>query len=191
MEPPGDEEIVTFRTASEWDSWLERNGRSHASVWMLIAKKSSGTESVTVSDALDVALCWGWIDGQRRSYDDSHFLQRYTPRRRRSEWSQVNVDRVRALTEAGRMRPAGLAEVAAAQADGRWDAAYVAQRNVSVPDDLAAALAASERASARFAALGKTERYLAILQVTKARTPATRAARLARVVREWEDSAGT
>jgi uncharacterized protein YdeI (YjbR/CyaY-like superfamily) len=186
MQPPASADILAFARPDEFDAWLADHAGSSTGVWVRIAKKGSGEASVTVAEALDVALCWGWIDSQRRSEDAGHFLQRYTPRRPKSSWSQVNVDKVRALTEAGRMRPPGLAEVAAARVDGRWDAAYVAQRNAIVPDDLAAALSASEGATAHFTGLGKTARYLAILQLSKAPTPEARAARLARFLREWE-----
>ncbi|MFC7639963.1 YdeI family protein [Streptosporangium lutulentum] len=129
-----------------------------------------------------MALCYGWIDSQRKSYDEHSFLQRYSRRRRNSPWSQVNVDHVEALSAAGRMRPPGLAEVAAAQADGRWAAAYTAQRNATVPPDLAEALAARPEAAARFAGLDKTGRYLVILPLLKARTPAGRAVRLRKAI---------
>ena len=137
---------------------------------------------LTITDALDVALCFGWIDGQRKRYDDVSFLQRYCPRRPRSSWSQVNVAKVEALTAAGRMQPAGLAEVAAAQADGRWEAAYESQRTAAVPPDLAAALAADARANAAFERLGKSERYAVILPLLKARTPEARARRVTQAV---------
>jgi uncharacterized protein YdeI (YjbR/CyaY-like superfamily) len=147
-----------------------------------VAKKSSGLPSVTAAEVNDVALCHGWITGRRKSLDATHYLQRITPRRPGSLWSMVNVRRVAELTAAGRMRPAGLAEVAAAKADGRWAAAYESQRDATVPDDLAAALARNPRAKATFEGLGKTDRYLAMLPVLRARTPRSRAAQLAAVV---------
>ena len=138
--------------------------------------------ALTIADALDVALCFGWIDGQRRAYDDVSFLQRYSRRRPKSSWSKVNVAKVEALTAAGRMRPPGLAQVAAAKADGRWQAAYESQRNAEVPPDLAAALAANARATAAFERLGRSDRYAVILPLLKARTAETRATLLARAV---------
>jgi uncharacterized protein YdeI (YjbR/CyaY-like superfamily) len=129
-----------------------------------------------------VALCYGWIDGQRRAHDDVSFLQRFSRRRPRSSWSKVNVAKVEALMAAGRMRPAGLAEVAAAKADGRWEAAYESQRTAAVPPDLAAALAGNSRANAAFERLGRSARYAVILPLLKARTPETRARILARAV---------
>ncbi len=148
----------------------------------MIAKKGSPLVSVTISQALDVALCYGWIDSQRKGHDDHSYLQRYSRRRKGSPWSQVNVRRVEALTEAGRMRPPGLAEVELARADGRWAAAYVAQSEFTVPADLEAALDPELRAV--FDALDKTARYLLILPLLKARTPKSRAARLEKALGE-------
>ena len=114
---------LAFASAAEWEAWMEENHDSAAGVWLKLAKKGSGIASVTLAEALDVCLCFGWIDGRREALDDDYYLQRYTPRRPRSNWSRINVGKVAALTEAGRMRPAGLAEVERATADGRWDAA--------------------------------------------------------------------
>jgi uncharacterized protein YdeI (YjbR/CyaY-like superfamily) len=147
-----------------------------------IAKQGSGKTSVTIAEALDVALCYGWIDSRRRAYDDDHYLQRYSPRRPGSAWSQVNVAKVEALIAAGRMREPGLATIAAAKADGRWDAAYESQRNAAVPDDLAAALARDERARERFERLDRTDQYALFLRLMKARTPANRAVQLERII---------
>jgi uncharacterized protein YdeI (YjbR/CyaY-like superfamily) len=150
--------------------------------WLRIAKKGSGVVTVTVTDALDVALCYGWIDGQRRGQDASFFLQRYTRRRPRSTWSQVNVARVAALEAAGRLQPPGVAQIEAAKADGRWTTAYEAQRTASVPADLAAALEANPVALAAFQRLGRSDRYAVMLPLLKARTVETRSRLLARVV---------
>jgi uncharacterized protein YdeI (YjbR/CyaY-like superfamily) len=176
------EEALTFENAGQWEAWLAAHHDSAADAWLKIAKKGSGVPTVTIREALDVALCYGWIDSQRKSYDDSYYLQRYSRRRPTSAWSKVNVDRVEELTAAGRMRAPGLAEVAAAKADGRWDAAYASQRTAEVPPDLAAALADRPTARAAFEALGKTDRYALILQLLKARTPETRAARLQKIM---------
>ncbi len=150
--------------------------------WLRIGKRHSGTALLSISDALDGALCFGWIDGQRKALDDVSFLQRYCPRRPRSSWSRVNVTKVEALTAAGRMRPSGLAEVAAAQADGRWGAAYASQREAGVPADLVAALAQNVRAAAAFDQLSRSDRYAVILPLLKSRTPEARARTLTRVV---------
>lgn len=174
--------MMHFEDAARWEAWLAGNHDAEGGVWLKIAKKGSGVASVTISQALDVALCFGWIDSRRESHDQHHYLQRYSRRRRGSPWSRVNVERVEALTAAGRMRPPGLAEVAAAKADGRWEAAYTAQRDAAVPPDLAGALAADPQAGARFEALGRTARYQLILPLLKARTPAGRATRLERAL---------
>ncbi|MFD1326090.1 YdeI/OmpD-associated family protein [Micromonospora sonneratiae] len=174
--------MMHFEDAAGWQSWLADHHESQTEAWLKIAKKGSPGVSVTSEQALEVSLCHGWIDSHRRSYDEHFFLQRYSPRRKGSPWSRVNVERVEKLTAAGRMRPAGLAQVAAAQSDGRWAAAYTAQRNATVPTDLAEALAAHPQAANAFEALDKTGRYRVILPLLKARTPAGRAARLHRAV---------
>jgi uncharacterized protein YdeI (YjbR/CyaY-like superfamily) len=175
-------EVLDLADAAAWESWLEEHHEDRSEAWLRIAKRSSGIATITLEEALDVALCYGWIDGQRRSHDDVSFLQRYSHRRPRSSWSKLNVGKVEALIAAGRLRPAGLAEVAAAQADGRWEAAYESQRNAEVPLDLAAALAADRRARAAFDRLGRSDQYAVILPLLKARTPHARERALARAV---------
>jgi uncharacterized protein YdeI (YjbR/CyaY-like superfamily) len=175
-------EPLDFPDAAAWESWLVAQHAVRTDAWLRIAKRRSGLSSVTTAQAVEVALCYGWIDGQRKAYDDRSFLQRYCRRRPRSSWSQVNVAKVEALTAAGRMRAAGLAEVAAAKADGRWAAAYEPQRAATVPADLAAALAGDARAHAAFERLGKSDRYALILPLLKARSPETRAGIVARAV---------
>ncbi|WP_248958489.1 YdeI/OmpD-associated family protein [Sphaerisporangium perillae] len=174
--------MMHFQDAAEWEAWLAGHHETEGGVWLRIAKKGSPVASITIAQALEVALCYGWIDSQRKSHDEHFYSQRYSRRRTGSPWSRMNVERVEALIAAGRMRAPGLAEVAAAQADGRWAVAYAAQRNAAVPPDLAAALVAHPRAAARFEALGKTARYLMILPLLKARTPAGRAARLDKTI---------
>jgi uncharacterized protein YdeI (YjbR/CyaY-like superfamily) len=175
-------DVLDFPDLARWESWLADHHAVRAEAWLRIAKRNSGIATITIADALDVALCYGWIDGHRRSHDEVSFLQRYSPRRPRSPWSKVNVAKVEALTAAGRMRAAGLAEVAAARADGRWQAAYESQRTATVPPDLAAALAGNVSASAAFERLGRSDRYAVILPLLKARTPQARARLLARAV---------
>lgn len=175
-------DVLHFPDAARWESWLAAQHGVRAEAWLRIAKRHSGIALLTIAEALDVALCYGWIDGQRRAHDDVSFLQRYSRRRPRSSWSKVNLAKVEALMAAGRMRPAGLAEVAAAEADGRWEAAYESQRTAAVPPDLAAALAGNARANATFERLGRSERYAVILPLLKARTPETRARILAQAV---------
>jgi uncharacterized protein YdeI (YjbR/CyaY-like superfamily) len=170
--------VIAFREAADFESWLAAHTDEHAGVWLKLAKAGTGISSLTSDEAVDVGLCFGWISGLRKALDSDYYLQKYVPRRARSTWSQVNVAKVEQLSAAGRMRPAGLAEVAAAKADGRWAAAYESQRDATVPADLAAALGADPRAAAAFEALGKTARYGIIVQLSRARTDAARAARL-------------
>lgn len=181
---PARPELLNFEEAAEWEAWLERNGDA-GEAWLRIAKR--GRAGLAISDALDVALCFGWIDSIRRGNDDASFAQRYSPRRAGSPWSAINVERAEALEAAGRMRPGGLAQLASARADGRWDAAYVRQRDATVPEDLAAALAAAPLGERRFEALGKTRQYALVLPLLKARTAEGRAARITKLVAELDD----
>jgi len=180
--------VIAFRDRTAFEAWLDQHVREARGVWLKLAKKASGIPSLTDDEAVDVGLCYGWISGQRRSLDDTWYLQKYVPRRPRSRWSQVNVRKVEALTAAGRMRPSGLAEVEAAKADGRWAAAYESQRDATVPADLAEALAANPRAARAFEALGKSRRYAVILDLVTAGNARTRAARLHRAMDALEAS---
>ncbi|WP_435971829.1 YdeI/OmpD-associated family protein [Streptomyces sp. Qhu_M48] len=175
-------ELMTVTETAELEAWLETHHADSSGVWLRIAKKDKGGASLTNPEILDCMLCFGWIDGQRKGGDGAYYLQKYTPRRARSLWSQVNVRKVEALTAAGRMRDPGLAEVRAARADGRWEAAYPSQAEATVPDDLAAALAADERARTFYEGLGRTDQYLVIMRLWQARTPKGRAGRLERMV---------
>jgi uncharacterized protein YdeI (YjbR/CyaY-like superfamily) len=175
-------DVLDFPDAARWESWLAEQHDVQSQAWLRIGKRHSGIALVTTSEALDVALCFGWIDGQRRAHDGLSFLQRYSRRRSRSSWSKVNVAKVEALMAAGRMRPSGLAEVEAAKADGRWEAAYESQRTAEVPPDLAAVLASDADANAAFERLSRSERYAVILPLLKARTPELRARILAQSV---------
>jgi uncharacterized protein YdeI (YjbR/CyaY-like superfamily) len=181
---PGDDgaDVRPFRDADEFDAWLAEHHEEPAGVWLKLAKAASGIPSMTSDEAVDVGLCWGWISGQRRGLDDDYYLQKYVPRRPRSRWSQVNVRKVAELTTAGRMRAPGIAEVEAAQADGRWDAAYVSQKEFTVPEDLQAALDEAPSAAAAYDALSRTEQYAVVLDLVTARDPGTRKARLERAV---------
>lgn len=171
-------EAQAFPDVDHLDAWLAAHPAPHPGLWVKVAKKGTGIASVSAGDVNDVALCHGWITGNRRRLDEAYYLQRITPRRPRGDWSMVNVRRVEELTAAGRMRPGGLAEVNAAKADGRWAAAYESQKEATVPEDLAAALEHHPRARRTFDQLGRTDRYLVILGLLKSRTPHTRAARL-------------
>ncbi|MFC7310700.1 YdeI family protein [Streptomyces monticola] len=178
---------LAFKDAARFEAWLAEHHDDEAltgGVWLRLAKKSSGLPSVRPDEVIDIALCYGWIDGQRKALDATHYLQKVGRRRPRSNWSQVNVRKVEALTAAGRMREPGFAEVAAAQADGRWAAAYPSQREATVPADLAAALADDAAARAAFARLGRSEAYALILGLHLTRTADGRAARVRRTVEQ-------
>lgn len=173
--------VITFATLPACEAWFAAHDADHRGIWLKIGR-TGVAETVTYTEALDVALCHGWIDGQKRGYDEAYWLQRFTPRGPRSTWSQVNRDKAEALIVAGRMRPAGQVQVDAARADGRWAAAYAGQKNATVPDDLAAALAADPRAEAFFETLSRANRYAILYRVHGARKPETRAARIATFV---------
>ncbi|BCJ38712.1 hypothetical protein Athai_62150 [Actinocatenispora thailandica] len=183
--------MMRFTDAAAWEAWLAEHHAEDGGAWLLIRRKNSSVPLIDIDQAAEVAMCWGWIDGHRRAHDTDSFLQRYSRRRRNSPWSRVNVDRAEALIAAGRMREPGLAAIDAARADGRWDAAYAPQREAPVPDDLVAALAADPAASARFEALDRTARYLLVLPLLKARTPATRQRRLATTMKHLTDHTGS
>jgi uncharacterized protein YdeI (YjbR/CyaY-like superfamily) len=180
--PDDDLPTIPFPSRDAWEAWLEANHAQAAGVWIEIAKKATGIETVTHAEALDVALRFGWIDGQRRGLDEAWFLQRFTPRRPRSRWSKINRDRATELVERGLMRAAGLREVERAKQDGRWDAAYDSPANATVPDDLRRALDASPTAAAAFAELNGANRYAILYRVEDAKRPATRVRRIERFV---------
>jgi uncharacterized protein YdeI (YjbR/CyaY-like superfamily) len=173
---------IEFTSMAEFEAWMEANHATSDGLWMRIAKKGTEVSTCSAPEALDVALCFGWIDGQRKALDDVYFLQKYTPRRARSRWSKINVGKVAELTRMGRMRPAGLAEVERAQADGRWDAAYDGQRTMEVPPDLQAALDAEPAVAEAFAALSSQNRYAILYRLFDAKRPETRARRLEQFV---------
>ncbi|MCX5192599.1 YdeI/OmpD-associated family protein [Streptomyces sp. NBC_00249] len=183
-------EIIAFADGEAFEGWLARHHARPEGVWVKLAKKGSGIPSVTADELVDIGLCYGWISGQRRSHDERHYLQKYVPRRPRSLWSQVNVEKVAELTAAGRMREPGLAEVRRARADGRWDAAYASHRAATVPEELAAALAADPRAHRAFEALDRTGRYQLLLPLLQARTPEARRTRLDKALAALREAAG-
>jgi uncharacterized protein YdeI (YjbR/CyaY-like superfamily) len=170
--------VMSFESTDAWDAWLAAHHADSPGLWLKIAKKGAAGRTISYSEALDVALCHGWIDGQKGRYDDDYWLQRFTPRKPSSKWSKINTERVAALTASGRMRPAGLREVERAQADGRWEQAYESQSRVTVPEDLARALAANERAQAFFATLDSANRYAILYRIGAAKKPETRAKRI-------------
>ena len=173
---------LPFASAAELEEWLEANHVGSDGVWLKIAKKGSGIASVTYAEALEVALCFGWIDSQKRGFDERFFLQRFTPRRPGGKWSQINREKAEALIDAGAMRPAGLAEVEAARADGRWEAAYAGQRAARVPDDLQRELDRNAAAREFFAGLDSANRYAILYRLEDAKRPETRERRLRKFV---------
>jgi uncharacterized protein YdeI (YjbR/CyaY-like superfamily) len=180
--PPDDLPVLRFPDQASFEAWLEAEHETSPGVYVTIAKKGAPEPTLAQSEMVESLLCFGWIDGRVQRLDEHHFLTRVTPRRARSVWSQKNVEWVGRLLEAGRMRPAGLAAVEAAQADGRWDRAYAGSATITVPDDLAAALAAEPAALREFEALDATNRYAVLWRVHTAGTPATRAKRIAACV---------
>lgn len=178
--------VVLFASPAELEAWLEESHADSEGIWLKIAKKGSGIDSVSYAEALELALCFGWIDSQKRSYDEKHFLQRFTPRRPRGRWSRINRDKAEELIAAGTMRPAGMAEVEAAKADGRWEAAYEGQRNAKVPEDLRRELEHSESARRFFDTLDSANRYAIVYRLNDAKKPETRERRLRRFVEMLE-----
>ncbi|MDP8900012.1 MAG: YdeI/OmpD-associated family protein [Actinomycetota bacterium] len=174
--------ILPFASREAWEVWLAEEHATSDGLWLKIAKKGSGIETVTFAEALDVALCYGWIDSQRAGFDGRYFLQRLTPRKPRSTWSQVNREKVAGLIEAGRVKPAGLREVERAKADGRWDAAYEPQSAATVPDDLRLELEGNEGAREFFETLDKANRYAILFRIQDAKKPETRARRIAKYI---------
>jgi uncharacterized protein YdeI (YjbR/CyaY-like superfamily) len=184
---PADRPILDFKSVVAWTSWLEANHGRSSGIRIRFARKGSGVPSVTHAEALDVALCYGWIDGQTAREDEVHWLQRFTPRGPRSKWSKINCDKATELIAGGRMRPAGLAAVEAAKGDGRWGAAYEGQRTITVPPDLQRRLDASPRARKFFAGLDSKNRYAILYRLHDAKLAETRVRRLEKFVTMLEE----
>ena len=174
--------IVPFASRHAWAAWLEERHATSEGLWLKFAKKGSGLETVTYDQAVEVALCYGWIDGQVRKFDEDYYLQRFTPRRARSKWSKINRQKATDLIERSEMQPAGLREVERAKADGRWDAAYDAPSTATVPEDLLRELEKNEVAREFFATLDRRNRYAILYQIQDAKRPETRARRIAKYV---------
>jgi uncharacterized protein YdeI (YjbR/CyaY-like superfamily) len=173
--------VLLFATPPDLEAWLE-NHEQPDGFWLKVAKKGSGERSVTYAEALGLALCFGWIDSQKRGFDEKFFLQRFTPRRPRGRWSRINRDKAEELLAAGSIRPAGMAEIEAAKADGRWEAAYEGASTAKVPGDLQRELDASEPAREFFATLDSSNRYAIVYRLDDAKKPETRARRLRKFV---------
>jgi len=174
--------ILLFASQSKWADWLAKQHDKSAGVWLKLAKKDSGIPSVTYAEALDIALCYGWIDGQRNGFDEKYFLQKFTPRRPKSIWSKINVEKVERLIASGQMKPAGLKAIEAAKADGRWEQAYASQKNISVPEDFQSALNKNKKAKAFFETLNIANRYSFLFRIETAKKAETRAKRIQQFV---------
>jgi uncharacterized protein YdeI (YjbR/CyaY-like superfamily) len=178
---------VAFGTAAAWRAWLTEHHSQAAGIWLRLAKGTATEPTMSYTEALDEALCFGWIDAQTRGLDDAYWLKRFTPRKPASKWSKINTAKADTLISAGRMHPAGLAEVDRARADGRWDSAYAGQRTMAVPDDLQAALDASPQAAAFFSTISSQNRYSILYRIATVKRPETRARKIAQYVRMLEE----
>ena len=174
--------IVPFESKKKWADWLAKQHDKSAGVWLKLAKKATGIPSVTYAEALDVALCYGWIDGQKGSFDEQYFLQKFTPRRPKSIWSKINVEKAEHFIASGEMKPAGLKAIDAAKQDGRWAAAYESQKNISVPEDFQSALEKNKKAKAFFETLNSANRYAFLFRIQTAVKAETRAKRISQFV---------
>ena len=174
--------VLAFPSITGWHDWLAGQGAQSAGIWLKISKKGAAEPTISYADALEVALCFGWIDGQKAGLDEEYWLQRFTPRKPASRWSRINTEKAQALQEAGRMQPAGLREVEQAKADGRWDAAYAGQRAATVPDDLRASLDANPAASAFFETISSVNRYAIVYRIGAVKRQETRARKIAQYV---------
>jgi uncharacterized protein YdeI (YjbR/CyaY-like superfamily) len=186
MKKSTDLPVLLFGSKKKFADWLAKNHNKSAGVWVKLAKKGTGIPSVTISEALDVALCYGWIDGQRASFDEKYYLQKYTPRRSKSNWSKINTEKVEKLIAGGEMKPAGLQAVEAAKQDGRWDAAYASQRMMTVPADFQSALNKNRKAKVFFETLTGSRRYLFLFRIVTAKKAETRAKRIRQFVEMLE-----
>ena len=178
MTPSDELPVLAFGSAGEFDAWLGEHHEGAPGVWLKIAKKGAPKPTVSYAEAIEVALCHGWIDGQKRALDEHYWLQRFTARRPSSPWSKINREKATALIEAGRMKPAGMREVERARADGRWERAYAGQRTAAVPEDLARELERDDAARAFFESLDSANRYAIVWRIEQAKRPETRARRI-------------
>lgn len=178
--------IKAFASKTKWAEWLAKQHDKSAGVWLKLAKKDSGIPSVTYEEALDVALCYGWIDGQKKGFDDKYWLQKFTPRGPKSIWSKINTEKAERLIAAGEMKPAGLKAVEAARQDGRWESAYSSQRNMTVPEDFQAALDKNKKAETFFTTLNSANRYAILFRIQTAKKAETRAKRIQQFIQMLE-----
>ena len=186
MKNADDLPILSFETQQDWEMWLAGHHTDSKGIWLKIAKKETGIPSVNYSEALDSALCYGWIDGQKGSFDDSYWLQKFTPRRAKSAWSKVNCDKATELIAQGRMQPAGLRQVELAKADGRWELAYHPQSKITVPEDFQSELDKNPRAREFFGTLNSANRYAILYRIQTAKKSETRSARIQKFIEMLE-----
>lgn len=178
--------VLSFQSKKKWSDWLAGQHDKSGGVWVKISKKDSGISSVTYEEALDVALCYGWIDGQKKGFDDQYWLQKFTPRGPKSIWSKINTEKAERLIASGEMKPAGLKAIELAKQDGRWNAAYEGQRTISVPDDFQAALDKNKKAKSFFATLNSANRYAILFRIHNVKKPETRARKIQQFVEMLE-----
>jgi uncharacterized protein YdeI (YjbR/CyaY-like superfamily) len=178
--------ILPFASQSKWIDWLAKQHDKSAGMWLKLAKKDSGISSITYDEALDIALCYGWIDGQKNSFDEKYFLQKFTPRGPKSIWSKINTEKAERLIANGQMKSAGLKAIETAKTDGRWEQAYNSQKNISVPEDFKAALDKNKKAKAFFESLNSANQYSFLFRIQTAKKAETRAKRIQRFVEMLE-----
>jgi uncharacterized protein YdeI (YjbR/CyaY-like superfamily) len=183
---PGDIPVILFERPQDWADWLDQHHATSSGLWLQLAKKASGIPSITYHEALEIALCYGWIDGQKKSYDESTWLQKFTPRGPKSIWSKINREKAQKLIESGQMKPAGLKAVEAARQDGRWDAAYDSPRQAGVPDDFQAELDKNPEAKAFFDTLNRQNKYAIFHRIQTAKKAETRARRIQQFIEMLE-----
>ncbi|HJT58984.1 MAG TPA: YdeI/OmpD-associated family protein [Ktedonobacteraceae bacterium] len=174
--------IILFATQQDWENWLAEHDTDTDGIWLKLAKKATGIASVNYAEAVDSAICYGWIDGQKASFDDQHWLQKFTPRRPKSMWSKVNCDRATALIAQGRMQPSGLKQVELAKADGRWERAYASQSSITIPADFQSELDKNAKAKDFFSTLDSANRYAILWRIQDAKRPETRTARIQKFI---------
>ena len=174
--------ILTFKTAKEWDKWMAKNYASSKGIWLRFYKKASGIPSLTYPEAVEVSLCYGWIDGQANKYDENSYLQRFTPRRPKSIWAKKNIERVTRLIASGKMKPSGLKEIEAAKADGRWEMAYDSPATMEIPNDFLKELSKNPKAKTFFGTLNKTNTYAIAWRLQTAKKPETRQKRMKAII---------
>ena len=175
-------QVISFESQSHWEKWLAENHMQQDGIWLRIFKKDSGEASVTYAEALDEALCYGWIDGQKNKYDERSWLQKFTPRRKKSIWSKINTQHVQRLIEAGKMKPGGFKEIEAAREDGRWQQAYDSHKSMTLPEDFLRRLEKDPKAQGFFEALNKTNKYAIAFRLQTAKKPETREKRMKEIL---------